>query len=170
MSSDLDDQLIDAARFNQLEKVVNLIEQGANPNVDDSLPLFWASKHANMQMVLYLIPLCEVSAWHNEALRIAYVSKHWSVCKTLLPYCDPLDPQSMVNPLHLACKMEWSDIVSDYLDTYSIDADSEINRMREENYTPSQIAVLENIVQSRVLNKKIGEEISLSNLNVKRKI
>lgn len=175
MNGDLDDILIGAARFNQLEKVIDLIEQGANPNVDDSLPLFWASKNANMEMVRYLIPLCDVSAWHNEALRIACENKHWQICQTLLPHCNPVDPKSQVNPIQLACEMGWSDIVSDYLDQYTIDAVAQINQMWEDNCTPSQIAVLENIVQARVLHKKIGEALSLSNsntipLSAKRKI
>ena len=175
MSEDLDAQLIEAARHDNPQKVHELIEKGADANVDDSLPLFWASKNGNLDLVNYLIPLCDVTAYHNEALRIAHANKHWQVCESLLPHCNPLDAESMVNPLHLACTMQHSHIVHDYLDQYDIDVAAQIKHMQAKKYSAESVALLESVVQSRVLRKKIGEELSLSNSNTsflgaKRKI
>jgi len=175
MSEDLNAQLIEATRHDNPQKVHELIEKGADPNVDDSLPLFWASKNGNLELVNYLIPLCDVTAYHNEALRIAHANTHWHVCTSLLPHCNPLDPESVVNPLHLACTLQHSNIVHDYLDKYPIDVAAQIKKMQTKNYSAESIAILESVVQSRVLHKKIGEELSLCNpntgaLGAKRKI
>lgn len=170
MSEDLNAQLIEAARHDNPQNVHELIKKGADANVDDSLPLFWASKNGNSDLVNYLIPLCDVSAYHNEALRIAHINKHWRVCTLLLPHCNPTDKESIVNPLHVACKMHCSQIVYDYLEKYPIDVAAQIKQMHVEHYNAESIAVLESVLQSRRLRKKIGEEIFLSNSITKRKI
>lgn len=170
MNDDLNAQLIEAARHNNPHNVYELIERGADANVDDSLPLFWASKNGNLDLVNYLIPLCDVSAYHNEALRIATLNKHWQVCTSLLPHCNPTDKNSVVNPLHLACVLHCSQVVYDYLDNYSIDVPEQIKQLQVKGYTVESIAILESVVQSRVLHKKIGEEIFPSNSSAKRKI
>ncbi len=170
MNEDLNAQLIEAARHNNSDNVRELIGRGADANVDDSLPLFWASKNGNLDLVNYLIPLCDVSAYHNEALRIANLNKHWQVCTSLLPHCNPTDKESIVNPLHLACALNCSQVVYDYLANYSIDVPEQIRQMQVTGYTIESISILESILQSRVLHTKIGEEVSLSNLSVKRKI
>lgn len=170
MSEDLNAQLIEAARRDNPQKVRELIEKGAQANVDDSLPLFWASKNGNLDLVNYLIPLCDVSAYHNEALRIAHVNQHWLICAALLPHSNPMDQDSIVNPLHLACTMQCSEIVYDYLDKYPLDISAHIKQMHAEKYNIESVAILENVAQARTLRKKIREEISLSNINMKRKM
>lgn len=166
----LEDQLIIAARFDRNDEVQRLIEQGADPKTDDSLLLFLAAKNNNLELVRYLIPLSDVSAYHNEALRIAANNKCWSVCLALLPHCDPIDPDTIVQPLHLACKMGWDSIVANYIENYPIDTGHEIQKMRLEKYEQQHIAVLENIVQVQHLRQKIEGAISPSSRTSKRKI
>lgn len=144
-SKTLDDELIDAARDENLQDVQRLLKEGADPLVEDSLPLWWAAKNNNKMLLTCLLPVSDASAFHNEALRIACKNQHWDICRMLLPTSDPVDQNSVVNPLFLACKLELEETICDYIDRFSLNVPQEIQKMKELGEDPAAICMLENV-------------------------
>jgi len=70
------------------EVIKRLIDEGADPTVDDSFPLRWAAMNGQLEIVKLLLPFSNIKAYNSEALRWAAKYGHTEIVKLLIPFSD----------------------------------------------------------------------------------
>jgi hypothetical protein len=90
--SKLDKSLYDlgeATRIGWYDRVVELLNQGADPKALNSAVLRWASMYGHVEVVKLLIPVSDPKANNSQALKWASENGHVEVVKLLIPVSDP---------------------------------------------------------------------------------
>ncbi|MDD4082043.1 MAG: ankyrin repeat domain-containing protein [Sphaerochaetaceae bacterium] len=96
-----------------LEVIKRLIDEGADPKVDDSYALRWAAENGYLDIVKILLPLSDASARDNEALVIAARYGHLEIVKLLIPFSIPGSQNN--EALRIAAKYGHYEIVKSLL-------------------------------------------------------
>jgi ankyrin repeat protein len=112
LDKSLDKSLYDlgeATRIGWYDRVVELLNQGADPKAYDSYALRNASMYGHVDIVKLLIPVFDPKADNSEALRWASYNGHVEVVKLLIPVSDPKADDSYA--LRWASKYGHIDIV-----------------------------------------------------------
>jgi len=83
--------LFEACRNGDLERVKRLVESGFDPKANDNLPIQWASAKGHLEVVKYLVGLgCDPKTHNNWAIQSASENGHLEVVKYLVSLgCDP---------------------------------------------------------------------------------
>jgi len=83
------DRIILGEREKITAKVIKrLIDEGADPNADNSYPLIWSTMRGNLDIVKLLISLSNSKANNSEALRISASDGHLKTVKLLIPVSE----------------------------------------------------------------------------------
>ena len=74
-----------------VEVIKRLIDEGADPKINDSYPLRWAARNGHTEIVKLLIPISDPKVYNSEALRWAAQNGHIEVIKLLIPVSEISD-------------------------------------------------------------------------------
>jgi len=68
-----------------LKVIKRLIDEGADPQVNDNFPIKWAIRNDFLKIVKLLLPLSDISVWNYYPLKIAVFKGYTNIVKQLLP-------------------------------------------------------------------------------------
>jgi len=72
-----------------LEVIKRLIDEGADPNIDNSYPLRWAVNNKYTDIVKLLIPVSNSKIANSQILRLAVEHGYTEIVEMLIPVSDP---------------------------------------------------------------------------------
>lgn len=95
--------LMVCAENGYLDRVKELVDNGADPRFNDSSPLFLAAKNGHTNIVEFLLPLSDPTTRHAQALRFAVQGGHIRCAELLLQSAsEHYDPKDLLAPLKSA--------------------------------------------------------------------
>ena len=85
MSTTLNDQLIEASKHGDLEKVKELVENGADIHAQDDHALCWSANNGQLDVVKYLVENgADIHAYNDDALRLSAEKSNIDLVKYLV--------------------------------------------------------------------------------------